>query len=90
MISAILIILGLTLIYTAWLIFDRDMIWAGVTALAGLILLVRPALYVFYLVVSRLDQRPRSGGPKSSSGGGKGKRTHLRVVHSKEDKPTIH
>ncbi|MHC1729424.1 MAG: hypothetical protein AB9866_26055 [Syntrophobacteraceae bacterium] len=89
MVLALLLFFGITFIYTGLLVFERDVTWACVIAFAGLILLVKPALYAFYLIMSHLDQRPRPGKPKGKPGS-KGRRDHLRVVHSKDDKPTIH
>lgn len=89
MISAILFIFGITLIYTGVLASERDLTTGLAVACMGLILIFKPALYAARYCLNHfgggLNQRGRSVSTKIKT-----REVHLKVVKSKEDKPTIH
>ncbi|MGC9966189.1 MAG: hypothetical protein ABSE08_12355 [Syntrophobacteraceae bacterium] len=91
MTSAVLLFFGATLIYTGFLALDRDLTIGLAAALVGLVLLVKPALDAlrYWKTHFSAGQRPRPRGPKKEQKD-QTKRTHLRVVKSEDDRPTIH
>ena len=84
-ISAILLFFGTTLAYAGFLAFARDADAGIALFAAGIILLAKPSLEAFRYFRSHF--RP---GVETTSRSGKRRSTHLRVVRSDEEKPTIH
>ncbi len=84
-ISAILLFFGTTSAYAGFLVFPRDS-QAGLALFAvGIILLIKPSLEAFRYL--RFHLPPGIATVRRS---GQRRPTHLRVVRSDEDKPTIH
>jgi hypothetical protein len=89
MISAVLFFFGATLIYTGFLALDRNLAIGLATAFAGLILLVKPALGAMKYWRTHFGAAPRPREPQKEQKG-PARKTHLRVVKSEDDHPTIH
>ena len=90
MISALLLLFfGATLTYTGYLATDRNLTVGLVVALAGLIVILRPALDAlrYWRTHFSSPRRPRGGKPEQR---GRPREIHLKVVRSDRDKPTIH
>lgn len=90
MMSAILFFFGATLIYTGFLALGRDVTVGLAVALAGLVLVVKPALETLKYLKAHFAAVPSARGlqkePKERT-----RKTHLRVVKPEdEDRPTIH
>jgi hypothetical protein len=79
MISAVLLFLGATFIYTGFL----------AVASIGLILIVKPALKAARFCRSQFGGDPRMREPTSGQKG-KVRKIHLKIIKSKDDNPTIH
>lgn len=89
MISALLSFFGITLIYTGFLASGRDLTMALAAASIGLILVVKPALDAVRFWRTHFGGDPRKRVPLSGQKG-KAKKVQLKIIKSKDDKPTIH
>ena len=89
MLSAVLFIFGVTLTYTGYLAYGRDLAVGLTVAFIGLILIIKPLLDLRSYYRTHFSPPPRvdarKGGEKKPA-----KKTHLKIVNSKDDKPTIH
>jgi hypothetical protein len=89
MISAILFFFGATLIYTGFLAANRDLTIGLAAAFIGLVLIAKPALKI--LMYLRTHFFPgRAPGVQEKKQKVRTRKTHLKVVKSEDDKPTIH
>ena len=89
MISAALLFLGITLIYTGFLASGRDPITGLAAAFTGLILIIKPALDAVRYCKTKFGGGPRPHGTKTAPKV-KTRKVHLKIVKSEDDKPTIH
>jgi hypothetical protein len=89
MISAVLLFLGATFIYTGFLVSGRDLTMGLAVASIGLILIVKPALKAARFCRSQFGGDPRMREPTSGQKG-KVRKIHLKIIKSKDDNPTIH
>jgi hypothetical protein len=89
MISAALFFFGTTLIYTGFLASGRDPITGLAAALAGLVLIVKPALDALRYCRTNFGDAQRPHGTKIEQKV-KPRKVHLKIVKSEDDRPTIH
>ncbi len=89
MISAVLFFFGATLIYTGFLVSDRDLTTGFSVALIGLILIMKPALGALRYWRTHFAAGPRRHGAQRGQKD-ETRKVHLRIVKSEDDKPTIH
>ncbi len=89
MLSLVLFIFGATLTYTGYLASGRDPAVGLAVALIGIIVIIKPSLNALRYYRTHFGRPPQPVGRK---GGKKGpaRKTHLKVIHSRDDKPTIH
>ncbi len=89
MLSVVLFIFGATLTYTGYLAYSGDPTVGLTVAFIGFILVIKPALDALSYYRTHLGHPPR---PDARKGGKKSpaRKTHLKIVNSKDDKPTIH
>ncbi|MFZ2447716.1 MAG: hypothetical protein WAW37_15270 [Syntrophobacteraceae bacterium] len=85
MITIALAFFGITLLYTGFLVFDRDAASGIAAAIMGVVLLAKPALDGVRYLRTHFQRPPPKGKSK-----GKPPKTHLRVVEPGDKKPTIH
>ncbi len=93
MLSAILFFFGATLTYTGFLASGRDLTLGLAVAFIGLILIIKPALDAVRYCTTHFGRGPRPRARKSGPKGAqkdKMRKVHLKIVNSKDDKPTIH
>jgi len=87
--SLVLFIFGTTLAYTGYLASSSDLTVGLAVAFIGFILIIKPLLDArsYYRTHFGHTSRPdaRKGEKKSPT-----RKTHLKIVNSKDDKPTIH
>jgi len=87
--SLVLFIFGATLAYTGYLAYGRDSTVGLVVAFIGFLIIIKPLLDArsYYRTHFGRPPRPtaRKGEKKSLA-----RKTHLKIVNSKDDKPTIH
>ena len=87
--SLVLFIFGATLTYTGFLASSSDLTVGLVVAFIGFILIIKPALDALGYYRAHFGSPPRPGARKSEKKS-PARKTHLKIVNSKDDKPTIH
>ena len=89
MLSVVLFIFGATLTYTGYLAYGGDPAVGLAVAFIGFILIIKPLLDALSYYRIHFGHPPppdaRKGEKKSPT-----RKTHLKIVNSKDDKPTIH
>ena len=87
--SLVLFFFGATFIYTGYLASSRDLPVGLAVAFIGFILIIKPTLDALSYYSTHFGNLPRPGARKSEKKS-PARKTHLKIVNSKDDKPTIH
>jgi hypothetical protein len=87
--SLVLFIFGTTLAYTGYLASSSDLTVGLAVAFIGFILIIKPALDARSYYRTHFGSPPRPSAHKSEKKS-PAKKSHLKIVNSKDDKPTIH
>lgn len=87
--SLVLFIFGATLAYTGYLASSSDLTVRLAVAFIGLLIIVKPALGALNYYRTHFGRPPRPTARKSEKKS-QARKTHLKIVNSKDDKPTIH
>jgi hypothetical protein len=87
--SLVLFIFGATLTYTGYLASGRDLTVGLAVVFIGCILITKPALEALSYYRTHFGRPPRPTGRKAREKS-PARKTHLKIVNSKDDKPTIH
>lgn len=90
LIAIISAFLGITVIYTGFLVAANHMATGVVLSCAGILVLVKPALEAARLLGAQSSSASQSHTPRPTTRKNKTKKVYLKIVKSEDDKPTIH